>query len=74
MQCDRATQERILKYLAERRAVNQGAEVSGQELAGELGVTMDAIRDCVRLLFEAGLIEAEIFPINLWVRLPDDVT
>jgi predicted transcriptional regulator len=72
MTCDPRSQERILAYLAESYRRNQQAETSGHELVAELQLDQDVVRECLLYLAAQGLVEAEVFPVNVWVRLTDE--
>lgn len=63
---------RVLGYLAAVHLRNPDAEVSGHELAHELGLAMEDVRRCVDYLASEGLVSAEVFPVNTWVRITDE--
>ncbi len=71
MACLPENHERIMRYLREAYQANTEAEVSGHELQHELDLPAEEIRACVASLASSGLVSAEFFPINLWIRLTD---
>ncbi len=60
---------RVLGVLYDAYQRNPESEVSGQELSHELQLSQDAIRAAVEYLVREGLAEADLFTLNLWVRL-----
>ena len=71
MTCLPENRERIMRYMREAYQANAEAEVSGHELQHELELPAEEIRDCVASLASSGLVSAEFFPINIWIRLTD---
>ncbi|GAB4253426.1 MAG: hypothetical protein Kow00129_14460 [Thermoleophilia bacterium] len=64
-------QHRVLRYLSEAHVRNPEAEVPGQELAQELSLSLEDVRSCVLYLVAEGLATAEVFPLNIWVRITE---
>gem|GEM_PF-4922855 len=71
MTCLPENRERIMLNMREAYQANAEAEVSGHELQHELGLPGEEIRECVSRLASSGLVSAEVFPINIWIRLTD---
>ncbi len=71
MTCLPENRERIMRFIHKAYQANAEVEVSGQELQHELNLPAEEIRDCVANLASSGLVSAEFFPINIWVRLTD---
>lgn len=65
---------RVLGYLREVHRENPQAEVSALELGHELNLQPDLIRECIEYLVREGLVVADLFPKNVWVRLVDDAS
>ncbi len=61
----------ILAYLAASHARNPKAEVPLQELEHELGLEGEA-RAAVTALVTAGLAQADLFPVNIWVQITEE--
>jgi hypothetical protein len=66
---DPLVREKVLAYLKASQETNPQAEVSGQELSLELGINKEVVRECVEELVRDGLVDADLFPVNIWVRL-----
>lgn len=60
--------ERILDYVRAAHERNPQAETPGLELERELGLTRWTVRDCLEYLAGEGLVEGDLFPVNVWVR------
>ena len=71
MACPSENLERIMRYMREAYQANAEAEVSGHELQHELELPAEEIRECVASLASSGLVSAEFFPVNIWIRLTD---
>lgn len=59
---------RILDHLRAAYERNPQAETPGLELERELGLTVWTVRDCLEHLAREGLVEGDLFPVNVWVR------
>lgn len=59
---------RIAEYLRSAHERNPQAETPGLELERELGLTSWTVRGCLEHLASEGLVEADLFPVNMWVR------
>jgi hypothetical protein len=47
-------------------------EVSALELERELGLPPGHVRDCLQWLVEAGAVDADLFPLNVWATPTGD--
>jgi hypothetical protein len=59
---------RILDYLHAAHDRNPEAETPGLELERELELTRWTVRDCLEYLAREGLVDGDLFPVNVWVR------
>jgi len=59
----------VISYLGHSYEADSRAEVSALELESELGLDAVTVRSCLRSLVENGLVEADMFPQNVWARL-----
>ncbi len=66
------TCSRIVAFLARTYRVNPQAEVPAIALERELGESPAAVRRCIESLASEGLVDADLFPVNVWVRLTDE--
>lgn len=59
---------RILDHLRAAYERNPQAETPGLELERELELTQWTVRDCLEYLAREGLVDGDLFPVNVWVR------
>lgn len=59
---------RILDHLRAAHERNRQAETPGLELERELELTRWTVRDCLEYLAREGLVDVDLFPVNVWAR------
>lgn len=63
---------RILHYLTTIHAINPRTEVSLIELERELEIEAGEVRISVETLVAQGLVQADLFPVNVWVQITEE--
>lgn len=66
---DEIASRRILGYLARVHSANERAETPLLELEKELGLSRNEARRVLKRLVDAGLVEADLFPLHVWARI-----
>lgn len=59
---------RILDHMRAAYERNPLAETPGIELERELDLKRWTVRDCLEYLAQEGLVDGDLFPVNVWVR------
>ena len=61
----------VVGYLVDAYRANPQAEVPAVALERELDMSAESVHGCLEYLVGQGLAEADLFPINVWIRLTD---